>query len=69
MTLEGAMQIRPVSLLIGQVTLKHCFREANSVAHKLARVRFTNIPVFWDRDHSSFIILDVMNDVFLFKVK
>jgi ribonuclease HI len=55
---------------IGKITVQNCFREANSVAHKLARDSFdSNNFIFWDCDPPSFIILDVTNDVNLFDLQ
>jgi ribonuclease HI len=55
---------------IGHITVQNCFREANSVAHKLARVSFDSKNfIFWDCDPPSFIIPDVTNDVNLFDLQ
>jgi hypothetical protein len=55
---------------IDVTTMQHCFRDANKVAHKLARIWFdNNTPVFLVLRSPSFITLDVTNDVSLFKVK
>ena len=36
---------------IGDMSMHHCFREANKVAHNLARSCFdSDTPVFWDCD-------------------
>ena len=52
---------------IGQVKIQHCPREANVVAHKIARFAFnSDSSIFWDSNPPSFIIPDVMNDVSLF---
>ena len=52
---------------IGQVKVQHCPREANVVAHKIARHAFDlNSALFWDRIPPSFIMSDVLNDVSLF---
>ena len=52
---------------IGQVKVQHCPREANVVAHKIARHAFDlNSDLFWDRIPPSFIMSYVLNDVSLF---
>ena len=49
---------------IGRVNLQHCPREANLVAHNIARFVFnSNNSVFWDDDPPNFIVKDVINDV------
>ena len=49
---------------IGNVTVQHCYREANDVAHKLARVTYdSNNSVNWDGVPPSFLLADVINDV------
>ena len=52
---------------IGGITVQHCRREANMVAHKLARhVVDSNLSVFCDSDPPSLFLPDVMNDVSIF---
>ena len=52
---------------IGSITVQHCWREANYVAHKLARHAFdSNLSIFWDSDPPSFIVPDEMNNVSVF---
>ena len=52
---------------IGSITVRHCRREANSVAHKLARHAYdSNLSIFWDSDPPSFIVPDEMNNVSVF---
>ena len=54
---------------IGQVKVQHCPREANKVAHKIARFVFNSkVPLVWDGDPPSFIATDVLNDVSVFVV-
>ena len=52
---------------IGGITVQHCRREANMVAHNLARhVVDSSSSVFWDSEPPSFIMPGVMNDVSMF---
>ena len=52
---------------IGSVSVQHCRREANVVAHNLAKHALeTNSYTFWEDDPPRFIFADVMNDVSLF---
>ena len=52
---------------IGNVVVQHCFREANGVAHNLARVTYESKNRFvWVGDPRSFILTDVINDVSVF---
>ena len=52
---------------IGSISMHHCNREANYVAHNLAGYAFvTDSTIFWDDDPPDFIISDIMNDVSLF---
>ena len=45
-------------------TFKHCYREANEVAHELARHSFINfVDCFWDDDPPSFLFPKLINDV------
>ena len=56
-----------IATRIGQVKVQFCPREANMVAHKIAReVYNSNLDLFWDDNPPSFIIPDVLNDVTLF---
>ena len=49
---------------IGVVTFKHCPREANQVAHELARTSFCNNSTCrWLDDPPSFILGKLINDV------
>jgi hypothetical protein len=49
---------------IGEVSFKHCPREANRVAHEIARVAFDSCSSgFWDGEPSSFILSHLGNDV------
>ena len=51
---------------IGTVSFQHCPREANAVAHELARVCYTDkSSCNWDDDPSSFIIGKLVNDVII----
>ena len=52
---------------IGKISVQHCKREANLLAHNLARYAFdSNSSIFWDCDPPSFIMPYVQNDVSLF---
>lgn len=54
---------------IGSITLHHCSREANTVAHNLARFAYDSDSSFvWDGDPPSFIVSDVINDVTLLEL-
>ena len=47
--------------------IQRCSREANMVAHNIARFVYdSKIDVCWDDDPPSFIRWDVMNDVSVF---
>ena len=49
---------------IGNISVQHCRREVNMMAHTLARHAFTsNSFVFWVGNPPSFIVSAVMNDV------
>ena len=49
---------------LGVITVQHCNREANRVAHNLARNAFdSNLSYCWDGEPPSFIMVDVINDV------
>ena len=49
-----------ISSRIGAITVQHCNREANRVAHNLAREAYVSDRFFsWDGDPPSFIIPDV----------
>ena len=53
-----------VMTLIGNVSFKHCPREANEVAHELARFGFTNKnSCNWVDEPPSFILGKLINDV------
>jgi ribonuclease HI len=48
-------------------SLIHCHREANQVAHELAKYAYrSNENLFWEGDSPSFIFPYVMNDVTMF---
>jgi ribonuclease HI len=50
--------------LIGSVTFQHCPREANEVAHVLARECFsTKVSCNWDSDPPRFLLNSLINDV------
>jgi hypothetical protein len=50
--------------LIGRVKFKHCFREANSVAHELARHGLsTKSTCTWVDEPPSFLLPSILNDV------
>uniref|UniRef100_A0ACD5WS59 Uncharacterized protein n=1 Tax=Avena sativa TaxID=4498 RepID=A0ACD5WS59_AVESA len=47
-----------------EILFEHCKREANKVAHELARHSFINhVDEFWDNDPPSFIMPTMVNDV------
>jgi hypothetical protein len=51
------------------VVSQHCSREANGVAYKLTRVTFDSQSLlFWYCDPSIFLILFVLNDLFLVEI-
>lgn len=55
---------------IGNISFQHCPREANMVAHNLAKHAYdTKQNVFWDSDPPSFIIPYVTDDVSIIKLK
>jgi ribonuclease HI len=55
-----------VASRIEPFSIQHCLREANMVAHKLARTCFdSNNSIFWGCDPPNFIIADVIKDVTL----
>lgn len=61
------MECFQIASRIGQLKIQHCPREANTVAHEIARNVFdSNTNVYWDDDPPSFIVSDVMNDVSVF---
>jgi hypothetical protein len=50
-----------------KISFKHCFRDANQVAHQLARHAFvTKQFLVWDGGPPGFILPYVINDVTLF---
>uniref|UniRef100_A0A8R7VAZ7 RNase H type-1 domain-containing protein n=2 Tax=Triticum urartu TaxID=4572 RepID=A0A8R7VAZ7_TRIUA len=52
---------------IGSISVHHCNREVNYVAHNLVKHAFvSNSTIFWDDVPPRFIVSDVMNDVSLF---
>jgi hypothetical protein len=52
---------------IGDISYQHCPREANRVAHNLARLSFDNNQVFdWEGDPPLHVLCDVINDVTMF---
>jgi hypothetical protein len=53
-----------LSSSIGDVSFKHCPREANGVAHELARVSFESCSSgFWEGEPPNFILSHLVNDV------
>ena len=49
---------------VGSVSFQHCPREANEVAHELARNSLiNNLSCIWDDDPPSFILGKLVNDV------
>jgi ribonuclease HI len=53
-----------LSSSIGEVSFKHCPREANGVAHELARVAFeSSSSGFWEGEPPNFIVSHLVNDV------
>jgi hypothetical protein len=52
---------------IGGISFQHCPREANKVAHNLARTSFDTNQVFvWDGDPPTHVLRDVIDDVTMF---
>jgi hypothetical protein len=52
-----------LSISIGDISFKYCLREANGVAHELARVSFESCNSgFWEVKPSSFILSQLLND-------
>jgi hypothetical protein len=55
---------RMLSVGYRKIQFEHCNREANQVAHELARYSFINhVDEFWDNDPPSFIIPAMVHDV------
>lgn len=55
---------------LGTVRVQHCQREANKVAHKLARFSVdSSSSLVCDGDPPSFILQDILNDVIVFPMK
>jgi ribonuclease HI len=53
-----------LSSSIGEVSFKHCLREANGVAHVLARVAFeSSSSGLWEGEPPNFIVSHLVNDV------
>jgi hypothetical protein len=51
---------------IGDVSFKFCPREANQVAHELAKYSYSNkISCTWDNDPPSFLLDRLLNDVII----
>ena len=49
---------------IGKVIFTHCFREANSVAHELAKFSFCNkVEASWTNEPPEFLASQLVNDV------
>ena len=56
--------------MVSEISFAHCPREANRVAHHLAKYAFdSNTDVFWDGDPPSFIMPFVIADVTLLAKK
>jgi hypothetical protein len=52
---------------IGRVSFIHCRREANKVAHNLARLSYSTDSIFiWDDDPPLAVLRDVIDDVTIF---
>ena len=49
----------------GKVTIEHCFKETNMVAHDLASYGRGNPPTVWSDTPHSFILNALANDVSL----
>jgi hypothetical protein len=57
-----------ISSRFNQVKFQHCHREANSVAHEIARNSFQlNLSCIWDDDPPSFVLPFLINDVSVFE--
>ena len=57
------------SFSIGLVSFAYCNREANKVAHNLARVTFmSKTAIFWDGDPPSGVINDIIDDDAILRV-
>jgi hypothetical protein len=53
-----------VAQRIGMVSFLHCPREANKVAHNLARFSYNSDSIFlWDGDPPPLVLSDVIDDV------
>jgi hypothetical protein len=53
-----------MSVSIGNVSFRHSFREANKVAHVLARESFCNkLTCNWVEEPPGFLLDDLLNDV------
>jgi hypothetical protein len=53
-----------MAMTIGSLTFTHCSREANKVAHSLARFSFSNkSDCNWVDEPPSIILDDLLNDV------
>uniref|UniRef100_A0A8I6Y5C3 RNase H type-1 domain-containing protein n=1 Tax=Hordeum vulgare subsp. vulgare TaxID=112509 RepID=A0A8I6Y5C3_HORVV len=51
---------------IGKVIFSHCFREANSVAHELAKFSFCNkVEDNWTNEPPEFLVSQLVNDVLI----
>ena len=52
---------------IGKVIFSHCFRDANSVAHELAKFSFCNkCDDSWTNEPPKFLVSQLVNDVTIF---
>jgi hypothetical protein len=52
---------------IGRVSFIHCHREANKVAHNLARLSYSSDSIFlWEGDPPLSVLRDVIDDVTVF---
>jgi hypothetical protein len=57
-----------ISQIIGSISFHFCPREANKVAHNLARLSFDSDTIYWDGDLLSSVMQDVLKDISLFEI-